>query len=264
MIAAAVSRILREPPFRLVARAFVAAAPFSPRIKAWWDAAPRPWYLVGVLTAAEQAARLGVSRISVLEFGVGQGGGLLLLQQFAADAARETGIAIDVFGFDTGEGLPDPLPDYRDHPDLWHSGMYQINLDALTRKLDHNTHIIIGNVRDTAPSFSKTHDSPIGFIAIDLDFYSSTKFALSALSCQGRLMLPHVPLYFDDIDFINNHRFAGELLAIDEFNTENTDVKIDRWIGLRTGRPFPESHWLSKMYVAHDLSAISRLAGRER
>jgi hypothetical protein len=66
-----------------------------------------------------------------------------------------------------------------------------------------------------------------------------------------------MPLYFDDIDSIFNHRFAGELLAIDEFNARQGDVRIDRWRGVRRGRPFPERPYLSQMYVAHDVKATS-------
>jgi hypothetical protein len=72
-------------------------------------------------------------------------------------------------------------------------------------------------------------------------------------------MLWQVPLYFDDIEFLFNHKFAGELLAIEEFNEASSQVKIDRWYGVRTGRPFPERPFLEKLYVAHDLEAISKV-----
>jgi hypothetical protein len=80
--------------------------------------------------------------------------------------------------------------------------------------------------------------------------------ALQIFSSVRRRMLRRTPLYFDDIDLVFNHRFAGELLAIDEFNQNNSDVKIDRWRGIRKHRPFPEATWLDKMYIAHDLKAI--------
>jgi len=70
-------------------------------------------------------------------------------------------------------------------------------------------------------------------------------------------MLRRVPMYFDDVDFIFNHRFAGELLAIDEFNQANPLLKIDRWRGVRKGRVFVTQSWLDRMYVAHDLAAIN-------
>ena len=76
-----------------------------------------------------------------------------------------------------------------------------------------------------------------------------------------RKMLRRTYLYFDDVadpqaSFL--HRFAGELLTIDEFNQNSNDVKIDTWRGLRAGRIFPESGWIEKMFIAHDLDAINK------
>jgi hypothetical protein len=61
--------------------------PVSIRTKDRWNAADRPHYLAGVLYAAQQAQREGVEAISVVEFGVAEGYGLLALQ-----ALEETGI----------------------------------------------------------------------------------------------------------------------------------------------------------------------------
>ncbi len=41
-------------------------------------------------------------------------------------------------------------------------------------------------------------------------------------------ILNRVLLYFDDVDLDFCHKFAGELLAINEFNDQQQDVKIDR------------------------------------
>lgn len=71
-------------------------------------------------------------------------------------------------------------------------------------------------------------------------------------------MLRRVPMYFDDTHLFYNHRFAGELLAIEEFNRTNDCVRIDRWRGIANARVFPESFWLGNMYVAHDLEAIAK------
>ena len=98
---------------------------------------------------------------------------------------------------------------------------------------------------------------PVGFVAFDLDLYSSTACALRILSMPNRRSLDHVPVYFDDVEHSVSHRRAGELLAIDEFNQSNIDVTIDRWRGIKNDRPFPEASFLQKMYMAHDLQAIS-------
>lgn len=70
-------------------------------------------------------------------------------------------------------------------------------------------------------------------------------------------MLSHVALYFDDVRHSVSHRSAGELPAIDEFNRDQDEVKLDRWRGVEDARPFPEAPYLKKMYMAHDLRAIA-------
>jgi hypothetical protein len=55
------------------------------------------------------------------------------------------------------------------------------------------------------------------------------------------------------------NRFAGELLAIEEFNESDAGVKIDCWRGIGQRRPFPEAASLNRMFIAHDLDAISKV-----
>ena len=87
---------------------------------------------MGVVAAAVQATREGVKEISVIEFGVAGGEGLLALESESEVVERETGIRIRVFGFDNGaNGLPEPIGDYRDLPDRWKSGDYAMDEAAL-------------------------------------------------------------------------------------------------------------------------------------
>ena len=148
--------------------------------------------------------------------------------------------------------------DYRDHTDWWIPQDYPMDIAGLKSRLMPRTSLILGPVAESVQHFLEANESPVGFVSFDLDYYSSTKAALPLLSGSKRRMLLRTPLYFDDIDFFFNHQFAGELLAIDEFNATNTDVRIDRWRGIRKQRPFPEAAWLDKMYVAHDIAAIGR------
>jgi hypothetical protein len=252
-------RAAKEPPFRLLAKQILRVWPTSIRLKSEWDAIGRPNYLAGVLAGADQAGREGISEISVIEFGVAGGQGLVALQEIASAVEKETKVGISVYGFDTGHGLPELTGDQRDHPDRWLAGDYKMDEQALRARLTKDTTLVLGEVKDTVAHFvSKVQHSPLGFIAIDVDLYSSTRDALQVLSLPGKRTLLHVPMYFDDVKRIFNHRFAGELLAIDEFNATNENVKIDRWRGITDGRAFPESDWLNRMYVAHDLEAISR------
>ena len=253
-------RIAREPPFRLLSKTLVALAARSIRAKADWDATSRPEYLVGVLAAADQALKEGVSEFSVIEFGVASGNGLLALERHAAAVEKETGVKISVYGFDSGKGLPPSSGDYRDHPDQWKAGDYPMDESQLRQRLTNRSSLVMGPVADTVPKFvASLQRSPVGFVAVDLDLYSSTRDALKILVLPGKRMLRQVPIYLDDVFFICNHRFAGELLAIDEFNQANENVKIDCWRGIADGRPFPENGWLKRMFVAHDLEAISHV-----
>ncbi|MDH4187434.1 MAG: hypothetical protein OEV08_10580 [Nitrospira sp.] len=250
-----------EPPFRVIARAVLKYLPVSVKTRAWWELSRRPAYLLGVYTAAEQALQEKIHEISVLEFGVAGGEGLLALEQEAIAVEKETGVRIKVYGFDMGRhGLPSFIGDYRDHPDAWRPGDFPMDEEALRARLTGRTTLIIGNVAETVESFfEKFEPPPIGFVSFDLDLFSSTRDALRVFLLQDKKMLWHVPLYFDDIDVIFNHRFAGELLAIDDFNQQNDKVRIDRWHGVKAGRPFPERPFLEKLYVAHDCEAIGKV-----
>jgi hypothetical protein len=253
------SRLAEEPPLRLFTRLLVKRFSNSIRAKADWDAVARPHYLVGILSAADQAVREQVPAICAVEFGVARGDGLLAMQEYAALVEQETGVKILVYGFDSGVGLPDISNEYRDHPDQWRSGDYRMNETDLRPRLTSRTELILGDVRETVPRFVKeTQEAPIGFLAMDLDLYSSTSAALQVLSLPEKRMLRRVPMYFDDVRFFFNHKFAGELLAIEEFNLHQ-DQKIDIWRGLAANRVFFENPWLTNMYVAHDLKAISNV-----
>ncbi len=254
-------RLAKESPFRIFSKGVVKALPVSIYTKALWDAVDRPHYLNGVLGAAEEALREGVSEISVIEFGVARGEGLLTFQEYAVAVEEATGVKIAIFGFDTGRGLPKMCGDYRDHPDRWRPGDFQMDEQWLRKQLSPRTTLLLGNVAETVVKFvQEIQTSPLGFVAFDLDFYSSTMDALQIFLLPGKRMLRRTTIYFDDTHLFYNHRFAGELLAIDEFNRANHGVKIDHWRGLTYGRPFPESIWLGNMYVAHDIQAISKMA----
>src|ERR1035438_8618152 len=121
-IKAAVDRFAAEPPFRQVAKKALKLMRAGPTTRSRWDISARPQYLLGLVTASEQAKRQGVSEISAIEFGVAGGYGLLAMQTEAEAVSKETGVSIQVIGFDLGTGLPSLLPDYRDHPDVWAAG----------------------------------------------------------------------------------------------------------------------------------------------
>jgi hypothetical protein len=249
-----------EPPFRLVTKVLLKKFSAPVEIKSTWDAVSYPQYLVGVLEAAKQAVKEERKEISVVEFGVAWGKGLMALQGFAEAVEKELGVHISVFGFDTGLGLPDAGADYRNHPDIWKAGDFPMDESRLKQQLSSRTRLVLGDVAETVPEFVQhIQPSAVGFISIDVDYYTSTLSALRMLTLPGKQMLRVVPMYFDDVYQMSYHRFAGELAAIDEFNRINELIKIDRWRDIETGRAFPHAAWLKGMYLAHDLGAISNV-----
>lgn len=257
-------KLIKEPPFRILAKALLGVFPVSVTTRALWDISARPNYLAGLLLAAEQASVEGLTAFSAVEFGVAGGNGLLALQQEAAAVEKDTGVQIAVYGFDMGAGgLPEFVGDYRDHPDAWQPGDYPMDEVKLRSRLASTTKLILGNVKETVPAFVADGDAPpVGFVSIDVDLYSSTMDALQILTLPRKKMLRRTYMYFDDVDLPISHRFAGELLAIDDFNKQNALIKIDRLRGFAANRPFPEKEYLRMMYVAHDLDAINK-AGAE-
>jgi hypothetical protein len=100
---------------------------------------------------------------------------------------------------------------------------------ALRAKLQ-SAKLVIGDVAVTVKQWLRDSiESPLGFVAFDLDYYSSTKAALALLDGPESTHLPRVHCYFDDLaagDQSCMNRYVGEYLAIDEFNAAHEDRKI--------------------------------------
>jgi hypothetical protein len=211
----------------------------------------RPNYLWPVLQAARSAANLGIDRLSVLEFGVAGGNGLLALEA-AADAAEALlPVRIDVVGFDTGAGMPEPV-DHRDVPWAIEPGYFAMDVDALRSRL-RRAQLELGPVRDTVTNWLAAQPAPIGFAAFDLDYYSSTVDALAALLGPTNTLLPRVTCYFDDILGYGWSDFNGARAAIIELNKTNERRKLGQVYGLRYVLPASELHlaWPEKIFVLH-------------
>ena len=104
-----VERLMMEPPFRYVARRLLRPFATDPTVRARWDLSTRPAYLSGMMEAVRQAGEEGVEAISVIEFGVAEGEGMLAMEREAEALESESGIHITVFGFDSATGLPAAL-----------------------------------------------------------------------------------------------------------------------------------------------------------
>lgn len=224
-----VSFFLHPSPIRFVMKALIRKfhiGSYKHRIRI--GAVERPHYGYCVYNAAILAKRLGYERISVIEFGVAGGKGLAALERHAQKIQELMSVGIEVYGFDSGEGLPEPS-DYRDIPYHWKRGSYKMDQPKLKERLTH-AKLVLGDIKQTAHTFFEEHNpAPIGAAIFDLDYYSSTVGALSILDGDERYHLPRVFCYFDDIVGTELQLYCddtGERLAINEFNNTHNDKKI--------------------------------------
>jgi hypothetical protein len=205
----------------------------------------------GILNAAYLAKALGIGRISLLEFGVAGGNGLVSMELAAERIEKILGVGIDIYGFDTGSGLPKPQ-DYRDLPNLWTERAFAMDVPKLKARLKRSK-LVLGLVQDTVPEFTASKPAPIGYIAFDLDYYSSTVEALKILELDHQFLLPRILCHFDDILGFTYSNFNGELLALQEFNNKHQMRKISPIHGLRHFLSAEQAlnTWVDNLYMTH-------------
>ena len=208
-------------------------------------------YAWGVLQGAALAKVLGQSHVSVVEFGVAGGSGLLSLERVAELVEQKTGVGIDVYGFDAGKGLPKPK-DYRDVPYMWEEGDFSMDEHQLRGRLKR-AQLRLGLVEQTVPEFVRTSFAPVAFISFDLDLYSGTKQAFTLLEADAGKLLPRVFCYFDDTMGFGYNDFTGERLAIREFNREHAMRKLAPIYGLKWFVPqeYFNDRWIEMLQIAH-------------
>ena len=220
-----------------------------------YDIIAQPWYAFGVYYSAMLAKQLGLPAISVIELGVAGGRGLVALEHLAIQIEREVGVAISVLGFDSGKGMPPPT-DYRDMPHVWGEGFYSMDEAKLRARLSR-AELVLGDVGETIPQvLARDNFPPIGFVAFDLDYYSSTMTAFSLFEGPAATHLPRVYCYFDDVtgsEWMCMSEFVGELAAMKEFNEHHRHQKIGQLVNLRLERAKP-AKWNEQIFVFHDFS----------
>ena len=226
---------------------------YSPQFLSDSQATSRPHYTYCLIRAANLAQRLGISRISAIEFGVAGGNGLAFMADFSKLIARQTGVTIDCYGFDTGEGMPEP-ENVRDLPYWFKRAQYVMDEQKLRKRLPQ-TMIIIGNAKKTIPTFIDTHKpAPIAAIFHDMDYWSSTRDALKLLEYAEQSsdhFMPRIFNYFDDTIGTDWEMYGtrnGQLLAIEEFNDRNPDCQIHLNQNLLPNDSMP---WRYQIYYTH-------------
>jgi hypothetical protein len=225
-----------------------------------WDArlragaVNRPHYAWSMYYAALEAKALGHTAISVVELGVAGGNGLTCLCEHREQIQKSVGIGIEVLGFDTGRGLPS-TGDSRDLLYSWPEGSYQMDRQALEKRLAGRAQLVLGNVSETVADWTPRPEAPLGAIMFDLDLYSSTMAAFDLL--RKEYVLPRVWCYFDDIcgypeDACTD--FIGEREAIREFNADPERARLnDHLSPAYVFKGMAPEAWHQHMYLYHRL-----------
>jgi hypothetical protein len=175
---------------------------------------------------------------------------LIFLRDFAARVQQALGIEIEVYGFDTGAGLPE-VTAREDLPYWFRPSQYRMDVAALKVKL-HPAKLVLGNVADTVSGFFAQHNpAPVGAIFNDLDLYTSTRDSLKLFDQDPSRFLPRVFMYFDDIIGSELEMYSecnGQLLAISEFNRRQQAV----YVGLNQNLlARNDAYYRYQIYYAH-------------
>lgn len=208
-----------------------------------------------IYKAAEFAKWMELKSITVIEFGVAKGDGLLNICQIAEKVTQETGIRFNIYGFDTPTGMPAPK-DFKDLPELFQEGCFDpVDREELISALPDNAKLILGNIEETIPKFLATisKESPIAFVSVDVDYYWSAKICLNLFRDIPEKYLPMTLVYLDDISPPCSNPWVGELLAVNEFNVENEYRKIVPYTFLRSKRIFQQTQWIDRIFSLHVL-----------
>ena len=115
-----------------------------------YDIWERPNYAYGIYSAADLARRLKIPAISVIEFGVAGGRGLIAMEKIGREIARHIGVRISCYGFDGGRGMPAPQ-DYRDIPYVWGEGFYGSVAESVGKRGRGKSHCVEKSKGGTFP-----------------------------------------------------------------------------------------------------------------
>ena len=191
----------------------------------------RPDICTSICLATAESICWGKTGVTLIEFGVNNGGGLSFIVKVCDYLKEKIDIKYNIYGFDTFEGLP-KLEGFEDHNEIWSEGQYKCNSSYkdMVKHFKGKSILIKGDVKDTISEVLNKLDMeyPIGFISLDLDLYSSSKSALKILNDpNSNKYYPTVLMVVDDQDFLLTYNdWCGEGLAIKEFNDLNKLRKI--------------------------------------
>jgi hypothetical protein len=218
-------------------------------------AVERPYYAWCLYHAAVEAKALGHKAMTVVELGVAGGNGILCLLKQSQTIGKELGIEIQVTGFDAGSGLPDS-EDPRDLLYCWPAGSFEMDREALERRIAGRAELVFGDVRATVGTWNPRPDAPLGAVLFDLDLYSSTLGAFALLEKSS--VLPRVWCYFDDICGYPDHASSdriGEREAVRHFNLDRERQILEDHLSIAyTFKSRVPESWHQQIYIYHRMS----------
>ena len=210
----------------------------------------RPHYETVLYESCKVAKKLGHNDLCVLELGVADGNGILSLIKYKRIIENELNVKIKVYGFDLGSGLPE-IKKKEDLPFFWKQGDYKSEgFEKLNNIKD--VKIYQGDIKNTILDFANSNTSKIACIFFDLDLYSSTESFLSNINNLEKHLLPRTLCYFDDLYVADNcvDNTNGELLAIAEFNKQNSNFQLGKPVDHLNDFKFPLAK--GQLYTLHN------------
>ena len=211
----------------------------------------KPHYETILLESCKEAKKLGIQNVSVIELGVAGGNGIIALEKYKKSIEILLDIKIDIYGFDTGVGMP-PTDLKEDLPFVFKQGQFKIDKDEVSKRI--KCKIFYGDIKNTVSDFIKTNPNKIACIFFDLDYYSSTKAFMDQIKNLRNYFLPRVLCYFDDLHVPEKYisDINGVLLAIKEFNSSNSTCKFGTNVDHILDFKFPLAK--SSIYMLHDFA----------
>jgi O-methyltransferase len=185
----------------------------------------------------KRGAKTGLPLGTYMEFGVWNGVSMEMFWRTLG--LMSGGVRKDwkLWGFDSFEGLPDPVGAADAHPFAGKGAFRSTGQQQVEQRLSR-----VGIPLDRfelVPGFFEKSLTPelkrrigstkVCFANVDVDFYSSTKTALDWIE---DLLFDGSIVYFDDISFYNGNPKKGQIRAIREFNEARTSSGLHQERGL--------------------------------
>ena len=209
----------------------------------------RPHYHSVIYESTQTALKLNLKKISIIEFGVAGGNGLLAIEKYCEKLSKKYKVDYEIYGFDFGDSIGlNKSEDPKDIPYFWEEGEFKMDYKKLSTKLK-KTKLILGDVSKTISKFNTDYNpAPIGAIFFDLDYYTSTINAFKIFENSDEKLLPRIICYFDDLQpHVNN--FNGEMAAIYEFNEKFKKIKISKDYGKTLNYYY--GPWEEEVFIFH-------------